>query len=70
MAQHGALEFSTGPTYLSETLRIKKLIHGCAVSHDAIHHFGVQEQIFRHTPKNKKNQHQHDDAVLTARSYD
>lgn len=65
MAQHGALGISTGPTYLSETLRLKKLMHGCAVFHKAVHHFGVQEQIFRHTPEDKKNKHQYEDAVLT-----
>ncbi|KAJ6110291.1 hypothetical protein N7486_002526 [Penicillium sp. IBT 16267x] len=64
MAQHGALGITTGPTYLSEALRLKKLMHGCAVFHNAVHYFGVQEQIINHTPEEPKTKHRYNDAVL------
>ncbi|KAJ5649815.1 uncharacterized protein N7484_003538 [Penicillium longicatenatum] len=70
MAQHGALGITTGPTYLSETLRLKKLIQGCAIFHNAVHHFGVEGQIFNRTPEDQKDKSQYRDAVLTIKRYD
>ncbi|KAJ5913260.1 hypothetical protein N7504_002143 [Penicillium tannophilum] len=70
MAQHGALGISTGPTYLSEALRLKKLMHGCVVFHTAIHQFGVQEQILHHNLGDKENKHQYEDAMLAMKRYD
>ncbi|KAJ5947479.1 hypothetical protein N7466_000494 [Penicillium verhagenii] len=65
MAQHGALGITTGPTYLSEALRLKKLIHGCEAFYRAVQFFGVQERVVSYNPEQNKNL-QHENQVLRA----
>jgi hypothetical protein len=55
MAQHGALGITTGPTYLSETVRLKKLIQGCAIFHNAVHQMELKPNLQSH-PRGSKGQ--------------